>query len=262
MRGWHMMSPDGRYRVEKRGYSADTMPVEKILAELRGLENPEAASFSRKFFKTGRGEYGEGDLFRGIRVPILRKLARKYQNIPLAATERLLRSGFHEDRLLALLILVRIYSGGDAAMKNRIHKLYLRNTAFINSWDLVDVSAPHLVGDFLSGKGKELLYRLARSRNVWERRMAVMATFTYIRQGAFDETLGIARVLLPDPEDLVHKAVGWMLREVGKRDLRAEERFLHAHCTKMPRTMLRYAIEKFPARKRQRYLRGKVDPNN
>ena len=171
----------------------------------------------QRFFKTGPGEYGAGDRFRGIRVPILRGLARKYQDLSLAEAGRLLQSTFHEDRLLALLILIRHYYRGGQVARDEIHRLYLENTRWVNNWDLVDVSAPHLVGHYLGDRPNDTLTRLAASGNLWERRMAIIATFHFIKQNDFDETLRIARILLGDPEDLIHKAVGWMLREVEKR---------------------------------------------
>lgn len=235
-----------------------TMFVTDIQARLAALGDPGVAAGSRRFFKTGPGEYGEGDLFRGIRVPVLRSLAREYQSIGLPAAGRLLGSPFHEDRLLALLLLVRLYARGDGATREKVYRLYLRKTRFINNWDLVDSSAEHIVGAFLLDKGREPLQRLAKSADLWERRIAVLATFHFIKRGEFGETLGIARTLLSDPEDLIHKAVGWMLREVGGRDPEAEEAFLREHYRRMPRVMLRYAIEKFPEEKRRRYLKGEV----
>lgn len=231
--------------------------VPEIRARLRKLGTKERAKVSRRFFKTGPGEYGEGDCFLGITVPELRQLAASYQAITLREVTQLLRSTIHEERLLALLILCRTYAGGDESAKKTIYELYLRNSQFVNNWDLVDASAEHIVGAFLVGKSKRPLYALARSSDLWERRIAIMATFHFIKRGAFAETIKIARILLSDEEDLIHKAVGWMLREVGKRRLETAERFLRKHCTTMPRTMLRYAIERFPEPKRQRYLKEK-----
>ena len=234
------------------------MSVQEIRSRLRKLGDKERAKNSQWFFKTGPGEYGEGDRFLGIKVPELRKLAKEYQAIPLTEVTHILKSPIHEERLLALLILVRAFAKGDEHVKETIYNLYLKNTQYINNWDLVDLSAVYIVGAFLMAKSKKPLYTLAKSNNMWERRIAIMATFYFIKGGQFTETLKIARMLLSDEEDLIYKAVGWMLREVGKRDLHAEERFLKAHYKKMPRTMLRYAIEKFPEPKRQRYLKGKV----
>ena len=194
----------------------------------------------------------------GIRVPVLRKLAKEYQTITVEEAEHLLKSPIHEERLLSLFILIRIYSKGEEAVKKGICKLYLKNTKFVNNWDLVDASAEHIVGNFLLNKGKNPIYRLARSKDLWERRISIMSTFYFIKHGQYSETMKISKVLLHDNEDLIHKAVGWMLREVGKRNLPLEEEFLKKYYKEMPRTMLRYAIEKFPESKRQRYLKGTI----
>jgi 3-methyladenine DNA glycosylase AlkD len=234
------------------------MVIAAIQKELESLANPRYAAILQRFFKTGPGQYGEGDRFRGLRVPVLRKVARKYRHLSLAEVEQLLQSAFHEDRLLALLILIDHYYRCDDAFRGEIHRFYLDHTGWVNNWDLVDASAPHLVGHYLSGRAKDPLTRLAASGVLWERRMAIIATFHFIKQGDFDDTLRVARLLLGDPEDLIHKAVGWMLREVGKRQVAVAEAFLQAHQRNMPRTMLRYAIERFPEARRQAYLRGAV----
>jgi len=234
------------------------MAIKHIQARLEELGDEERAKILQRFFKTGPGEYGEGDQFLGIRVPVLRKLAKEFRHIKAGEVKKLLRSPFHEERLLALLILVLKYSKGNEAARKRIYDLYMGHTDFINNWDLVDASAEHIVGAFLMDRSKQPLYRLSKSDHLWERRISIMATFHYIKQGEFSETLKISEMLISDPEDLIHKAVGWMLREIGKRELELEETFLKKHYTKMPRTMLRYAIEKFPEPKRQRYLKGKI----
>ncbi len=225
---------------------------------VRALGDKEQARFLQKFFKTGPGQYGEGDVFAGLRVPETRKLAKEYWGLPLTETAKLLKSPIHEARLLALVILVRAYQRGDEPTRERVHRLYLKNARRINNWDLVDISAEHIVGAHLKDRDRSVLYKLAVSKNLWERRIAVMATFNFIKSGEFGETLQIAGLLLRDPEDLIHKAVGWMLREVGKRARPVEEKFLKAHCREMPRTMLRYAIEKFPEGLRKRYLKGET----
>ena len=230
----------------------------EIKARLQRIGTKKRAKVSQSFFKTGPGEYGEGDIFLGVTVPELRQLAASYQAITLREVTQLLRSTIHEERLLALLILCRAYTSGDGHIQKRIYELYLENTRHVNNWDLVDASAEHIVGAFLTGRSKKPLSTLARSGDLWERRIGIMATFHFIKRGKFAETLKIARILLSDKEDLIHKAVGWMLREVGKRHLQSEERFLKEHCKEMPRTMLRYAIERYPEAKRQRYLKGKV----
>jgi 3-methyladenine DNA glycosylase AlkD len=230
--------------------------IEAIQNQLIRLSNPDDGVFLQRFFKTGPGQYGEGDRFRGIRVPELRKLSKAHQDIPLELAERLLHSAYHEDRLLALLILIRQYAHANETKRAGIYTLYLDNTLFINNWDLVDASAEHIIGAYLNDKNSEPLYQLARSTSLWERRIAILATFHFIKRGKFHETLRIAEMLLTDKEDLIHKAVGWMLRETGKRDLQTEEAFLRVNYRQMPRTMLRYAIEKFPQDKRLGYLKG------
>jgi 3-methyladenine DNA glycosylase AlkD len=210
----------------------------------------------RRFFKTGPGEYGDGDFFLGITVPALRNFAKLCHKTTISETARLLRSRVHEERLLALLLLITVFSKGDQSVKMRIYALYLKNTRYINNWDLVDLSAPAIVGRYLSDKSRKPLYDLARSGDLWERRIAVLATFHFIKENDFSDTLNIAGILLPDRHDLIQKSVGWMLREIGKRDIEAEERFLRRHYKHMPRTMLRYAIERFPEKKRQAYLKG------
>jgi 3-methyladenine DNA glycosylase AlkD len=232
--------------------------VTEIRAELRQLGSERKARFLQKFFKTGPGEYGEGDIFLGIGVPELRKLAIRYQSLPAPKVLRLLRSPIHEERLLALLILVRCFTRADDSAKKQIYDVYLDNTKYINNWDLVDVSAPRIVGTFLMAKNKEPLYTLAKSKNLWARRISVIATAYFITQNQFSDTLEIAKILLTDKEDLIHKAVGWMLREVGKRDISREEYFLKQYYKRMPRTMLRYAIERFSESRRRAYLAGQI----
>jgi 3-methyladenine DNA glycosylase AlkD len=234
------------------------MTVPEIRARLQKLGNKERAKASQRYFKTGPGEYGEGDIFLGITVPEVRKLAKEYHDLTPTEATRLLQSTIHEERLLALLILVHSFSKGDEHTKKRIYDLYVQNTNYINNWDLVDMSAAYIVGAFLTTKSKTLLFVLAKSKDMWERRIAIMATFHFIKRHEFTVALRIARMLLSDTEDLIHKAVGWMLREIGKRHLATEEQFLKKHYRKMPRTMLRYAIERFPESTRRRYLRGEI----
>ena len=224
------------------------------------MGNAAAAGFAARFFKTGKGEYGEGDRFLGIRVPALRALARDFRDAGIEVALPLLKSGWHEARVLGLMLLVRIYQRGDEKTQKRIYDLYLKSSRFINNWDLVDLSAEHIVGAWLAGKPaerKRVLNRLARSESLWERRIAMLATFHYIKRGDYSETMRLAEIMLNDQEDLVQKAVGWMLREVGKRiGEEQEESFLKRHYREMPRTMLRYAIERFAEPKRKRYLTG------
>lgn len=232
------------------------MKADDVQEELRALGNPLAAAMALRFFKTGPGQYGEGDRFRGIKVPVIRKVAAAHASLSFSEAKKLLASPFHEDRLAALDILARRFKSGDEAMRERIYHLYIGGARHINNWDLVDVSAVPILGAYLEEKSKAPLYALARSRNLWERRMAMIATLRYIRKGDFTDALGIAEILVQSEEDLLHKAVGWMLREVGKRDRKAEEGFLSRHYRTMPRTMLRYAIEHFPEERRRLYLKG------
>ena len=234
------------------------MTGQEIRDRLQQLANREKAVILKGFFKTGPGEYGEGDVFLGITVPKLRKLVKECDGIPITETATFLKSGIHEERLLALLMLVRAFSKGDAATQQKIYNLYRKNTRYVNNWDLVDLSAPNIVGSYLLDKGRKPLYEFAKSRDHWKRRIAIMGTFCFIKQNEFNEALIISKMLLADDHDLVHKAVGWMLREIGKRSLPVEEQFLKQHYKKMPRTMLRYAIERFPEAKRRRYLNGTV----
>lgn len=234
------------------------LTLANLKRELKAKANPEKAKILQRFFKTGPGEYGEGDIFLGITVPETREIVKKYNNLTLKDTEKLLHSKIHEERLISLLILVHNFGKGSEKEKKKIFNLYLKNTKNINNWDLVDLSADKIIGEYLSDKSKKMLYRLAQSKNLWERRIAIMATFQFIKNNQLEETLKISKKLLNDKHDLIHKAVGWMLREVGKRSLRTEERFLREHYKKMPRTMLRYAIEKFPVNKKQIYLKGKT----
>ena len=234
------------------------MKTQEITKRLLVLGNKERAAVSQRFFKTGPGQYGEGDVFIGIKVPVLRKLAKEYFDLSLKDIKTILRSKYHEQRLLSLLVLVGQFAQGDQNKKKSIYQLYLENTEFINNWDLVDSSAHLIVGPSLMDQSKAPLYEMARSDLLWERRIAIMSTFHYIKNDKFNDTLKIAGRLLSDEEDLIHKAVGWMLREIGKRHLPSEETFLMKHYQKMPRTMLRYAIEKFPEPKRQRYLKGTI----
>jgi len=232
--------------------------AEEIRKRLRDLEDKEKAKILQRFFKTGPGQYGEGDLFLGIPVPLLRKLCRDCGNVALREVEALLKSSVHEERLLALLILIREYNGEDESGKKRIYTLYLKSARWVNNWDLVDLSAPSIVGDFLKNRSRKPLYALAKSPALWKRRIAILATFRFIKEQQFDDTLRISEVLLCDKEDPIQKAVGWMLREVGKRNQAAEEAFLKEHCRQMPRVMLRYAIERFAARKRELYMKGRI----
>ena len=233
--------------------------IDEIRRRLWSLKDNAHARTLQRFFKTGPGEYGEGDVFLGVRVPRLRSLAREFESLGLADTCALLKSSVHEERLLALIILTHGYKHGDEETQERIHNFYLKNIRFVNNWDLVDLSAEHIVGAHLRDRDREPLYDLARSNSLWKRRIAIMATFHFIKRGDFKDTLSLVKILLEDKEDLIHKACGWMLREIGKRDMVVEESFLKINYPKMPRTMLRYAIEKFPQGLRRAYLIGCIE---
>lgn len=222
--------------------------------ELKKLANPDKAKILQRFFKTGKGEYGEGDKFLGIMVPQIRSLVKKYRGLGFSEIDKLLHSKFHEKRLLALLILVSRFEKGESKTQEKIFNFYLANTKHINNWDLVDLTAPKIVGEYLLNKDRLILYELVKSNNLWKRRIAILSTFTFIKKNDFIETLKISKLLLTDPHDLIHKACGWMLREVGKRNLENEEEFLKKYFKIMPRTMLRYAIEKWGLQKKKSLL--------
>ena len=231
------------------------MTAKDVIKDLNLYVDKKKAELLSKFFKTGKGEYGEGDIFIGIVVPSQRIIAKKHKDLPLLEVQKLLNSKIHEYRLTALLLLTYKFQKADEKTKNAIIKFYLKNTKYINSWDLVDLSASYILGKYLFNRPeKEILYKFSRSNNLWERRIAIISTFEFIKNKQFTDTLRIAEILLRDKEDLIQKTVGWMLREVGKRNLKAEEQFLKKYYQYMPRTMLRYAIEKFPEEKRQFYL--------
>ena len=231
--------------------------LNQIKKDLLQLGNPEKAKKLSGFFKTGKGQYGEGDAFLGIPVPEQRKVAKRHIDLSLDDLQELLKSKIHEYRLTALLILVSKYGKADSSGKDEIFGFYLKNTEYVNNWDLVDLSAPKIVGTNLVNKDRSILFKLAKSSNLWERRIAVLATFMFIRNNDFEDALRISKLLLHDEHDLIHKAVGWMLREIGKRDQEAIKHFLDEYNTQMPRTMLRYAIERFDENKRKFYLAQK-----
>ncbi|MFC1621263.1 DNA alkylation repair protein [Candidatus Omnitrophota bacterium] len=234
------------------------MSLNKIKQTLKSYASNDKAKILQSFFKTGKGEYGEGDVFVGVSVPDIRKVAKEYQCLKFSDIKILLRSKIHEERLLALLILVFQFNKGSESQKTQIYDIYLNNTRYINNWDLVDLSSHEIVGSFLLKKSKKDLYRLSKSKLLWDRRISIVATYAFIRSKKLQDTFKIAKTLLNDQEDLIHKAVGWMLREAGKRSTKDLEAFLKKHYKRMPRTMLRYSIEKFPEAKRQKYLKGKI----
>ncbi len=234
------------------------MTAARIRQRLRTFATKEKAAGLKRFFKTDPGQYGAGDKFLGVMVPDIRQAVKEFRETPLLEVTKLLRSPWHEERLCALLLLVDRFAHGDEAARKKVYSLYLRNTRSINNWDLVDLSAPRIVGPFLDGGSRAILYRFVRSKDLWERRIAILATFHFIRKGDFSDALALAEMLLADEHDLMHKAVGWMLREVGKKDAAVLEGFLREHHQRMPRTSLRYAIERFPEAKRKRYLKGTI----
>jgi 3-methyladenine DNA glycosylase AlkD len=230
--------------------------LSKLRAELHTSGTAEKAKASSRFFKTGTGQYGEGDIFIGVTVPQQRKIAKKYRNLSLADAEELLASKIHEERLVALIILVGQFARGDELSRHEIYEFYISHTAYVNNWDLVDSSAEFIVGPWLADKDKAILIKFATSNLIWERRIAMLSTFHYIKLGDPEPALKIAEILLHDKQDLIQKAVGWMLREIGKRCARkALEGFLKTHYKTMPRTALRYAIEHFDKDRRGEYLR-------
>jgi 3-methyladenine DNA glycosylase AlkD len=234
------------------------MSLKGIRAALKTAANKEQAKNLQRFFKTGPGEYGEGDIFMGIKVPVQRSIAKQHLDLNFDELQNLIESSIHEERMAALMILVLRFPKSKPEEKDKIFKFYIKNSKNINNWDLVDLSAPQIVGGFLIDKDRKLLEKLAASKNLWEKRISILATFQFIKEKQFDTALTIAEKLLNDKHDLIHKAVGWMLREIGKRDLKTEEDFLKGRYKNMPRTMLRYAIEKFPEKKRKAYLSGTI----
>jgi len=226
--------------------------LKKIINDLKKISNKKKALIFKKFFKTGKGEYGEGDEFLGINVPDVRKIAKKYKDLNLKYFEKLLKNKFHECRLCALMIFRYQYESFEN--KKELVDFYLKNTQYVNNWDLVDLSCEYILCNWLLDKDRKILYKLAKSKNLWERRIAIISTFEFIRHNQFADTLKLSEILMIDKDDLIHKAVGWMLREVGKRDEKILKDFLNKHYQKMPRVMLRYAIEKLNKELRRDYL--------
>lgn len=226
----------------------------QLQKKLKALANKEKAEILSRFFKTGKGEYGEGDIFWGINVPTQRMIAKEYVSLPLSEIEKLLKSPVHECRLTALLILTYQYPKADESGKKRIFEFYIKNIEYINNWDLVDVTCHKIVGTYLYDKDESVLYKLAASKNLWEKRIAIVSTFYFISQKDFKDALKIGEMLLADKHDLIHKAVGWMLREVGKKDEKILHDFLKKNVRKMPRTALRYSIERLPLEFKRFYM--------
>lgn len=238
------------------------MSLIELKRETQKLANSKKAKLLSGFFKTGKGEYGEGDVFLGITVPESRKIAIKYHSLPLNEVEKLIKSEIHEERLIALLLLVYNYQlankNGDNKTKKGIYNFYIKSTKYINNWDLVDLSCHKIIGNYLLDKPRDILYHLSKSNNLWERRISIISTFAFITNNDFKDSIKLAELLIKDPHDLIHKAVGWMLREVGKKGPPTLKSFLQKHYKSMPRTMLRYAIEKLPEKERKAYLKGKI----
>lgn len=241
-------------------YTTYSPMTDQIKAELHACADNTHAKTMQRYFKTGVGEYGEGDRFIGVRVPLIRQIAKKYRHLPLREIPVLLCSPIHEERLLALILLTIVYPRSTPDVQEEIYRLYIDNMGYINNWDLVDVSAMHIIGAHLYTRSRAPLYELAIADNLWHRRIAIMSTFHFIRKTEYGDTLKIAELLLADTEDIIHKAVGWMLREIWKRDAHAVEPFLSRHNRCMPRTMLRYAIERMPQELRKSYLDGSIIP--
>ncbi|TGM58299.1 DNA alkylation repair protein [Leptospira adleri] len=234
--------------------------AEDVRKALQELSDPNKADFLSRFFKTGPGEYADGDIFLGITVPNQRKIAKQYKDLSLKEAEVLLQSPIHEERLTSLFILCYQFEKGDVKLKKQLHQFYLKNLKYVNNWDLVDLSSRVLIGDYLLDKDRTILYRLAKSKNLWERRISVLSTYALIRAKDFKDILKISETLIKDKEDLIQKAVGWMLREVGNRDRAVEVVFLDRFAERMPRTMLRYAIEKFPEDLKRKYMAAGKNP--
>ncbi|SMO91684.1 DNA alkylation repair protein [Gracilimonas mengyeensis] len=234
------------------------MIAQQVITDLKAKANPEKAKHSQRFFKTGPGEYGEGDRFLGINVPEQRKIAKKYRALPTDEVAILLQHSYHEVRLTAAYLLVYKVEKGDENTLKEVVDCYLDNLSGINNWDLVDSSCHQILGRRLQDKDRRLLYDFAQTDDLWKKRIAMITCYHFIKQKDFDDALAIAEILLNDGHDLIHKAVGWMLREIGNRDLDTEEAFLKKHYQNMPRTMLRYAIEKFDEPLRQKYLKGEI----
>ncbi len=229
--------------------------LSNIIEEMQSKANPEKAKVYQRFFKTGKGEYGEGDIFIGLTVPEQRSLAKKYADLQFSEVKKLLSSKVHEYRLTGFLILVYKFEKADEKEKKEIIDFYLKNIQYANNWDLIDCVADKILGKYLIGKDKKILYEFAESGNLWKKRIAIISTFEFIKNNRFEDTLKISEILLKDSHDLIHKSVGWMLREIGKRDIKKEEEFLRKNYKKMPRTMLRYAIERFDENKKFFYMK-------
>lgn len=248
--------PKSKTSVKKKLLGGEDSKAEDVIREVRKVRDPKSAEILSRFFKTGKGQYGEGDLFLGVKVPPLRKISKSFKGLPLPELQKIVKSKYHEERLLGFFILCEKFQKTPEEEREQLHLFYLKNLKYVNNWDIVDLSSRELIGDYLLDKKRDILYKLVKSNNLWERRVAIISTYTFIRKGDFKDTLKISELLLTDKEDLIHKAVGWMLREVGNRNIKPETDFLDKYAHKMPRTMLRYAIEKFPEKLRQKYMKA------
>lgn len=230
----------------------------EILKELRDVSSEKTAQGQARFFKTGKGQYGYGDKFVGIKTPYLAKIIKKYwENIPFEELEYFVTHPIHEYRVFGFMCLVHKYEKKDSD-KGMIFRFFKKYIKYLNNWDLVDITTPHIIGNYLLNRDRKWLYKLAKSKRLWDRRISIISTFEFIRNNQFDDTFNICTLLLSDKEDLIHKACGWMLREIGKRNQNIEEKFLKKYYKTMPRTMLRYAIERFEESKRKKYLLGLI----
>ncbi len=234
--------------------------IKQLIKDLQEASSEERSKTSQRFFKTGKGEYGEGDIFIGLTMPDLRRISGKYTNLNLVKVQELLNSKIHEHRMSALVILVNKYKKGNEREKENIFGFYLKNAKKINNWDLVDISCPNIVGEFLyrNKEHRKILYELARSDNLWEKRISMVSMLYFIKYGDFEDPLALAEILLEERYDLMHKAVGWILREIGKKDVDVLKKFLKYHYKNIPRTTLRYSIERFPEEERKKYLLGNI----
>ena len=228
-----------------------------VFEELKSMANPEKVAYLQRFFKTGPGEYAEGDLFLGLMNPQTRSIAKANKSLPISELQILLENRYHEARLCALVIATERYKRAKPVEKKELYDFFIKNTRYINNWDLIDDTCPHVIGEYLLDKDRSILYKFAKSKNLWEQRIAIISSRTFVRNGDFKDTIVLAEMLIDHKHDLMHKAVGWMLREIGKRDKETLSEFLEKYATKMPRTALRYAIEHYPEPERQYFLKKK-----
>lgn len=231
------------------------MILKKLIEELKNLGNKRDKEILQKFFKTGPGQYGEGDIFLGIKVPVQRKVAAKYKGLKINDVQKLLDSKIHEERLVGLVIMIHQFEEGNEEIKKKVFEMYMNNSHRVNNWDLVDITAPRIAGAYLLNKDKKILYQFAKEKLLWRRRIAIVSTYKFIKNNQFEDVVKLSEILLNDKEDLMHKAVGWMLREAGKMNKQVLIDFLDKHCKNMPRTTLRYSIEKLSEKEKKYYMK-------